>query len=406
MAKLTTRFLRTLKAREREYKVADDELPRFLARVRASGRIYFGVQYRTPRGFKWMTLGAWPDVTADQARREARRLLGKVEEGRDPAAERDRARRESRAELTVAELAEGFMARPPRSRKDKRPRRPKTAAEFRRQLATIILPRFGRLRAADVTAAQIERLHADLCDRPTLANRVLALTRALFSYAVASKLLPADANPCGGILPYPEAKRERMLNAEELGRLGSALAEAERLGTETPEAIAAVKLLVFTGLRRSEVLGLRWVHVDFERGVFSIRESKTGPRTVVLSAPAAQVLSVLRRRGEWVIAGREDDAPLVGIDKCWRRIRAAAGLEDVRLHDLRHNYASTGVSSGETLSTVQNLLGHRSSKTTERYAHHAPGPLRTSSDAIAARLAAALHAKPAAPLVPLQSRRH
>lgn len=394
MPKLTTRYLRTLKAEGRDFKVADSELPRFLARVRASGRIYFGIQYRHGGRFRWITLGAFGPMTADQARREALRLLGEVERGGDPAARRDR----QREALSVRELGEKWLEQHVRPKS-----KPTTTAETTRLLAKIVYPALARRRSADVTRADVSKLHAALHETPVTANRTLALLHALFAFGERIGARPEGTNPARGIARYREESRRRYLSETELSRLGAALAAAEQNGTEAPEVVAAVRLLLLTGCRKSEILGARWRDVDTERGLLHLADAKAGARDVHLSAPALEVLASLPRAGEWLIPGRERGRPLVNLGKGWRRLRDAAGLSDVRLHDLRHSHASVGVAANVSLHVLGGLLGHRQPRTSARYAHLSDSPLRKASDAIGARLSAALDAKPDAPVVPLTS---
>jgi integrase len=399
MPKLTTRYLRTLKPRDREYKVADEKIPGFMARVRTSGHIYFGVQYRYKGGFRWLTLGRWGEsrvaVTAAKARKDAEAAIGALRNGIDPAAKRDG----DRESLTLTAFAEEYLERHASLKK-----KPRSAAEDKRLLKRLILPKLGRRRVVDLSRAEVDRFHAGLAATPYQANRALVLLSTMMNLAERWGMRPEYSNPCRLIERYKEAKRERFLSAAELGRLGEALSEAERLGTETPEALTAIRLLLFLGLRRSEVLGARWADVDFEGATLALADTKTGPRRVPLNAPALAVLTALPRSSEWLIPGREDGEALVNLDKPWRRIRAAAGLGKVRIHDLRHSFASAAVGGGETLYLVQALLGHTNSSTTERYSHLSDDPVRRASERTAAGLAAALENKPDAAVVPLRDR--
>ena len=186
---------------------------------------------------------------------------------------------------------------------------------------------------------------------------------------------------------------ERFLSAGELGRLGAVLAEAELTATELPSAVAAIRLLIFTGARLGEILDLRWEHVDLERTCLRLPESKTGRKVIHLNAPALEVLNGTERRdgAPWVVAGREPGKPLVNLRKPWHRIRKAAGLEGVRLHDLRHSFASIGAAGGLSLPMIGALLGHTQPATTARYAHLAADPLKQATKLIGERIAAAMN---------------
>ncbi len=202
---------------------------------------------------------------------------------------------------------------------------------------------------------------------------------------------------------YKEPKRERYLSDAELERLGRVLAEVEQEGAEEPQAIAALRLLLFTGCRRGEILGARWRDVNTERGVLHLRDAKAGPRDVPLNAPALEVLQSLPRDGEWIIPRRVAQSPL-RLVRVWHRVRSRAGLDDVRIHDLRHGFASVAVASGIALYTVGGLLGHSLPSTTARYAHLADDPLRRATELVGSRIAAGLEGKPPADVVPLRER--
>jgi integrase len=181
---------------------------------------------------------------------------------------------------------------------------------------------------------------------------------------------------------------QRFLSSEELGRLGVALAQEPG----SPYSVAAIKLLALTGCRLGEILNLHWSDVDLERGVLNLRDSKTREKIIYLSPPAAHILAELPRivGNPFVIAGNRAGGALGGIDKIWSKIRRRAGLDEVRLHDLRHTYASTGAASGHGLPVVGRLLGHTQASTTSRYAQLADDPLRSAAKQIAATISAAM----------------
>jgi integrase len=280
-----------------------------------------------------------------------------------------------------------------------------------------VLPALGNRKADQVTTADISRLHVRVRERPYLANRVVAVVGSLYSFAGRRRLLPVAFNPARGIDKYPEKGRERFLNAAELARLGDAIREGETKGIpwepdatkptakHAPKernrrtvigkhAAAAIRLLIFTGARLREILHLRWEHVDLERGLLFLPDSKTGKKAIVLNAPAMAVLASLPRIGAYVIAGQyastDNERPRADLNKPWRAIRKRAGLNGVRIHDLRHTHASVGAGAGLGLPIIGKLLGHTKASTTQRYAHLDTDPLRRASDNIGARLAAAL----------------
>jgi integrase len=203
---------------------------------------------------------------------------------------------------------------------------------------------------------------------------------------------PDGSNPCRHVKRFPEKKRERFLTSAELARLGDALAAAEKSLTESVATISAIRLLILTGCRLSEVLTLKWAFVDFENARLQLPESKTGEKTVYLCAPALEVLNALGP-GEpdtWVLPGLRAGTHFKSLHGPWRRIRATAGLGDVRLHDLRHSFASVGAGAGLSLPIIGRMLGHTQAATTQRYAHLAADPVRQATEQVGATIAAAM----------------
>jgi len=377
----------------------DSELPRFGVKCTLAGAKVYVVQYRIGRRLRRYTIGRhgapW---TPDLARREAFRLLALVASGIDPAA----AKLAGRTAPTVRDLA----ARVRTEHLVKR--RAATRREYERLLKLHILPALGSLALADVTRADVAKLHYRLRQTPMQANRVVAVLSKMMNLAERWGLRPDGTNPCRHVERNRERRRERFLGTEELGRLGRALDQAARgplplpsrlknvtrAVTLSPYALAAIALLLFTGARRSEILELEWSQVDLEHGLLRLPESKTGPRVIYLNAPAAAVLERIPRvdGNRHVIVGDRRGAHLVGIDKSWRAVRRAAQLADVRLHDLRHTAASVGAAAGLGLPIIGALLGHTQATTTQRYAHLAADPVRAAAELVGARLARALEA--------------
>jgi integrase len=228
----------------------------------------------------------------------------------------------------------------------------------------------------------------------------------MFNLAEQWGLRPDGSNPCRHIERFTEHKRERMLSPAELGRLGDALAAY----TGSPYPVAAIKLLVFTGARLGEVRGLRWNWIDLERGEARLPDSKSGAKTLHLPPPALAVLTALPRldNNPHVIVGQKVGAALANLEKPWRAIRNTAGLDDVRLHDLRHAFASVAASSGMGLPIIGKMLGHSQAQTTHRYAHLASDPVKAAAAAVAEKIAAAMgagsdNARRGGAVVPLRS---
>jgi integrase len=383
-AKLTKRVVEGITPGDRDIIVWDTELRGFGCKVTPKGRRSYLLYYRTGEGQQRKpALGTHGAITSEQAREIARAMLAEIAKGSDPKA----AEEARRSAPTVAGLADRFLAEHADTKK-----RSSSTRMDRVNLRLHVLPALGRLKVLEVTRADVARLHHGMRSTPGAANRVLALLSKMFNLAERWDLRPDHTNPCRHVERYAERKMERFLSSEELARLGAALAAAER-GAEMPSAIAAVRLLAFTGARAGEVLGLRWEHVDLPGGCLRLPTSKTGRKVIHLNGPALEVLAGLagRRTGSpWVIAGAKPGRPLVNIRKPWHRLREAAGLPDVRLHDLRHSFASVAVAGGLSLPVIEALLGHSQPATTARYAHLAADPLRAAAEAIGAHLGAFL----------------
>jgi len=387
--KITKRAVDALSASRDEITLWDSELKGFGVRARSGGAKTYIVRYRPGAGgrgapLRTMTIGRHGSPwTPETARGEAKRLLGIVENGADPAADRS-ARREA---PTVADLCVRFLAEHVDTKLGER-----TAFEYRQLTERIVTPALGKRKATDVTRHEIARLHHGLRATPYQANRALALLSKMFNLAEAWGIRPDGSNPCRHVAKFREHARERMLSAEELARFGSALAAYEG----SPYVVIAIKLLVFTGARLSEVLGLKWEWIDFERSEARLPESKTGAKTLHLPPPALSALSETPRMHDnaFVIVGAKPGARLSDLEKPWRAIRARAQLENVRLHDLRHAFASIAASSGMGLPIIGKILGHTQAATTARYAHLASDPVKAAAASIAGKIESAMIAAP------------
>lgn len=385
----------------------DAALPGFGLRVLPSGRRSYLIQYRAKGRTRRLTLGPHGTLTLDQARRRARRLLAGVHEGQDPSEDRH----QQRLAATMAELGERYLEQHARPKK-----KASSAIEDERMFRRRILPALGRRKVEDVTRSDVDRLHAAMKATPIMANRVLFLLSTMMNLAEKWGMRDARTNPCQGVERYREGRRDRFLSEVELARLGEVLRQAEdgyvrgrdprREASELPSAVAAIRLLIFTGARVSEILTARWEYFDVDRRVLRLPDSKTGAKAIPLNPPTLEILEGLRaeRSGPWVVQGDAPGEHLVNLGKAWRRIRKRAGLADVRLHDLRHSFASVGVGAGLSLPLIGALLGHRRTETTQRYAHLADDPVRAASDAIGSRLDAVLSGRPGGSLLSMERR--
>ncbi|MFN8726730.1 MAG: tyrosine-type recombinase/integrase [Rhodospirillales bacterium] len=383
MPKLTKRVIDAAEIQAAEYFIWDNELPGFALRVLPSGRKGYIVQYRAGRRSRRMSLGPSTVLTCEQARTRAISIIAAARNGDDPAAERDAERKT----ITVKELAERFDKEHVSVRVKET-----TAKGYRRLIDRTILPALGRHRVTEVTRADIAKLHHNLRHIPYEANRCLEVMSKMFSLAEMWGLRPDGSNPRKHIKKYAEEKRERFLSPAELKRVGDVLREMEDEGIELASAIAAARLLILTGCRLGEIMTLQWEHVDPAGRALRLPDSKTGAKVVHLGQPAIDVLTGIKKvdKNPWVIVGTLPGARLTDLQPFWQRVRARAGLKDVRIHDLRHTFASTAVASGQGLPMIGKLLGHTQVQTTARYAHLAADPVKLAADAVSSQIAASL----------------
>lgn len=382
----------------------------------ASGQKTYVVQFRREGQSQRVKVGTHGKFTPEGARIEAKRLLGRIADGADPNAEK----RERRAARTVSAVADEFLEHVDEMRK------PRTAAEYRRLVDVHIRPGLGNRVMRDLKRADLAALRAELRATPIVANRVLAVFGSMWGHATKLGDVEDGANPVRGIERFQERSRERYLTSDELGRLGAALAEGESTGLpysvdetkpkskHAPKAesrmvkldlfaAAAIRLLLLTGARLREILNAKWEYVDLERGVIFLPDSKTGRKPVYLSAAAMAVLASLPHieGNDHIIVGSKAGAPRADLHKPWDAVRRAAGLDGVRLHDLRHSFASFGAGSGMGLPLIGKLLGHSQPATTAKYAHLDVDPMRRAVDTIGATISAAMERRKGAEVTPI-----
>jgi integrase len=411
--KLTKRSVDALFPRQKQYIEYDTELKGFGVAIYPSGIKSWVCEYRPHGGGrgtakKRVTLGKVTQLPPEQARKTAADMLAAVRLGGDPALEKA----ERRASVTVGELIDFFDAQyvGPMLK-------PGTAVSHRIALEELRRAH-GVLKATALTRSHVATLHFRMADRPYAANRAAAVWSKAFAWAAARGIIPEEHNPVKGLKKYREQGRERFLTVDELGRLGVALAEGETVGLPyevddtkpnakhapkadkrrvklDPYAVAALRLLLLTGARLREILHAKWEQVDVGRGVIFLAESKTGKKPIYLSAAAQAVLAALPRleANPYVIAGARDGAPRSDLKKPWAAVTHAARLGGVRIHDLRHSFASFGAGASLGLPIIGKLLGHSQAATTHRYAHLDADPMRRAVETIGATINAAMNGK-------------
>ena len=388
MAKLqrTTISRRTVEALkvEKDTVFWDSELSGFGVRVYPSGSKYYVVQTRAGgKAAKRVTIGRHGVLTAEEARRRAALIISRIKAGEEPVPEPLAARLADGP--TVGDLAAVYLDEHVAARC-----KPKTAAMYRLIVDKHILPALGRRPALAVGQARVTELHHALCRTPVMANQAVDTLSRIYNVAEDRGLVPEGSNPCRFTVKNRERKRERFLTDEEFRRLGRVLTEAETCKGVSVHAVAAIRLLMLTGCRRNEILALRWDKVDLEAKELRLRDSKTGARTVSLSPEAAAVLAGIPRvaGNPHVIPGRIKGRRMRNLNDPWDVIRERAGLGDVRLHDLRHSWASRALALGESLPMIGRMLGHTQVETTARYAHLARDSVQESAARIAESIAA------------------
>ena len=381
--RITKRALDALQPGEKDTFIWDDLLPGFGCRCRPSGRKYYLLKYRIGRKQRWYSIGRHGQVTPDQARREARRLLDQVEGDQDPAAKR--AASKTSVE-TMEDLGKLFLDQHVSKLK------PHTVDDYTRCIKIHINPALGRLKVDKVHSNDIATFHNKLRDRPYQANRCLAILSKMFSWAEKKGLRSDNTNPCRHVEKFKEKSRERYLSQAELERLGEVLNKADK---NIPYVVAAIRLLVLTGARKGEILTLKWDYVDLDRGRLRLPDSKTGKKSIALNEDAQDLLVNLPRveGNPYVIVGDKEGRHLVGLQKFWERLRTEADLPDVRIHDLRHSFASFGIAEGMSLPMIGALLGHKHVATTQRYAHIADDPIREAANRIGTAIGSAVKGK-------------
>lgn len=422
-----------LRPGDKAFIAYDAKLKGFGVRVMPTGSMTYIVEYRPGTGGRnvakrRVSIGKVGVLTPVEAREKAKDTLAGITRGDDPAA----TRRRERGVPTFAAFAATMLDEAEKiatAKPDQAVLRIGSIRGYRSLLNKHLKSAIGAAKLDTIERAQIARLHAKIGKTsPAVANRILEFVGRTYKAAADAGEIAEGTNPAHGVKSFREVKRERFLSGEELQRLGAAITEAETVGLQwepdpakkskhvakanqrtkiDPDAAAALRLLIFTGARLREILHLRWTDVDLERGVLFVT-GKTGRRPVILPAPAAAILSELHRRDIYVFPGErstaERPAPRADLNRPWRAVARRASLDGVRLHDLRHSFASFAAAGGASLMIIGKLLGHTQAQTTARYSHLADDPLRAVADRVGATVAAALGGAPAAEVVPLPRR--
>ncbi|MBU2982143.1 tyrosine-type recombinase/integrase [Lentibacter algarum] len=382
MAKLTKRYVESIQNPERETILWDEELAGFGVRIYPTGRKVFIVQYKLNGRTRRKTLGRHGIVTAEEARKDAKLVQAEVARGSDPSAER-KARLRS---PTIKELGERFLKEHVAVHC-----KPTTQTGYAGILKKVVNPVLGSIKTSEISFTDIQAFHQKRRDTPYLANRGVMILSKMLNLAEDWGLRSMNSNPTTRIKKYPEVEKKRYLDESEQERLGEVLTEMLAAGEITRYVFAAFYLLLLTGCRLGEIQKLKWDYVT--RTHLELPDSKTGRRRIPLPREARALIDMLDRRegNPYVILGDHGTGHYNDMQKPWRKIRARAGLEDVRVHDLRHTYASVAVMNGVDPFMLKEILGHKNLSTTLRYAHLSDDAVQKAAGKIANRLATTLN---------------
>jgi integrase len=385
--RLTEIAVELLQPDGRDVLYLDSLLAGFGVRVTPTGTKLFVARARVAGKPVRVTVGRHPGMSVAEARREARNALDAMRAGKNPAAEKKaRVKAAAAKATTVEQFADRWLAEYVR---------PKLKALTIRDYDTIvektIKPRFGLRPIGDIEKADMTALHADMAKTPRRANYVLAVMRSMFTYAEEMGLRPANSNPAKKIKLYRENAKERYLDEKEIARAADAIAKCEEDAKIGPYAAAGLRLALLTGMRSGEVSAVEWRHINFARRWIRLPDSKTGAKTIHLSPAAMEVIrGVPKTNNRFLIIGAEPDTSYARLGNAWIKVRRVAGLEDVRLHDLRHTFASIAAANGMSLPMIGRLLGHKVAATTQRYAHLAQDVATEANDVIGAAIGKAM----------------
>lgn len=387
MQKLTEATVAALQPDGRDRVIFDSLLSGFGVRLTPAGGRIFIAQARAAGVKRRVTVGTHPEMKVAAARDAARLMLDDMRAGKNPVVERQ-IRREAltAGDVTISDLADRWMAEVVRPK-----RKPRTLDDYERIVGQRIKPELGHVAVRALSWQMVNQFHSGMARTPRRANYVVSTLRALLNFAERVGIRPPHSNPCKGVEFFRERARERFLSEAEIGRAAEAIATAEGEGVIGPHAAAGLRLALFTGARSGEVTAIKWEHVDWERKLARLPDSKTNePRTIHLSEAALEVLRGLPRVQPFVIAGAKPGAPFQNLGRSWIVARKYAGLNDVRLHDLRHSYASLAAGRGVSLQMIGKLLGHKVHATTARYAHLAKDQVSAVNDELGNAMMAAI----------------
>lgn len=384
--KLTKKNVESLEPTGTRYEVRDDELIGFSIRVGATGEKSFYLTYRAGKGraapLKRLRIGTFPSMTVEQARQIVKQKLAQIAMGGDPAQEV----KEGKNAPLFHEVIETFLQEHVDAKL-----KPATQHQYRTLTQNHLIPAFKKMKMADITYRHVAKLHHDLQNTPYLANRCAAVLSKFFDWCEKTGYRDRGTNPVRGLEKYREEKRLKFMESSELEAIGEGIAKLEKQDAIDPTIAAALKVMLLTGARCSEILTLKWEYFNESKEKALLPNSKTGAKILPIPPTAWEVISALPRVNEYCFPGRWGRGHIINVKDTWKRICKAGGISGWRIHDLRHAFASYAANSGKSLPIIGKILGHSQASTTSRYAHLAENPVAQAAAETAEGLAQELN---------------
>jgi len=376
MPTLTKSFIDKIEPQDKDYLVWDNKISGFGIKVTPTGRKVYILKYRNKENRQRKpNIGVHGNITCEEARDIAIKWQGIIADGHDPSEDRQ----ELRHSMSISELCDKFL-----EEYSKVYKKPRSIELDELYINKHIKPSLGRLKVISLDKKDLIKLHSELKSTPTTANRVITLLSKILNLAEDWGIRPHNSNPVGSVKKYKEERKEKYLNNEEISRLFKTLDDLDHEKRESIYFTNMIRLLMLTGARLSEIQHAKWEWVDFKNSIISLPDSKTGKKIIHLSPAAIDVLKNTPKidKNPYIIVGAVKGSSLNAAQKPWRRVRKIAQLDDVRIHDLRHTFASICVAQGMSLQMVAKLLGHTQTSTSERYAHLAKTNIQDAANIV------------------------
>ena len=370
--KLTNKKIDQLIPDTKSYIVWDNEIRGFGVRVSLNSKKTFILKYRVGQGrsarVRKPVIGTYGVMKVDEARKIARKWLLEASEGNDP-------KEVDKTSILLKDFCNVYLQQHANIKK-----KLSSVIEDKRLMRLHIIPNFGNICLKEITRSMITKHHQSMYQTPHGANRFLSLMSKMMNLAERWEYRPLNSNPCRHIERYKEEGRQIYLSMEQIEKIGHVIKQMEQ--TESIFVLSAIKLLLFTGRRTGEILTLKWDYIDFENSKMNLPDTKTGAKSFFFSPTVKQILLNLPNKEGFVFKSVLKDKRVTTVRHIWKKICKLAKIENVRVHDLRHTYASLAVQNGYSLPIISKMLGHADIKTTQRYAHLHDDPVNQAVEKI------------------------